>query len=90
MCDVRELREFVAANFLFTDECALQDTDSFLDAGILDSMGVLQIILFLEERYRITLSDDEVVPANLDSIESLQQFVERKLSEGRLPAVNGD
>ena len=38
MCDVRELREFVAANFLFTDECALQDTDSFLDAGILDSM----------------------------------------------------
>jgi acyl carrier protein len=88
MCDVNELREFMAANFLFSDDFALDDADSFLHAGILDSMGVLRIILFLEERYRITLTDDEIVPDNLDSIERLKVFVDRKLhGHLRSPAV---
>jgi len=80
LCDVNELREFMATNFLFSDDFALGDTDSFLQTGILDSMGVLQIIFFLEERYQITLSDDEIVPDNLDSIQRLKLFVDRKLT----------
>ena len=51
-CDVNELREFMATNFRVSDELALDDADSFLHTGILDSTGVLQIILFLEERTR--------------------------------------
>jgi acyl carrier protein len=77
---VNELREFIATNFLFSDDCALGDADSFLHTGILDSMGVLQIIVFLEERYQITLTDDEIVPDNLDSIQRLKIFVDRKLT----------
>jgi acyl carrier protein len=77
---VNELREFMATNFLFSDDFALGDADSFLHAGILDSMGVLQIIFFLEERYRITLADEEIIPDNLDSIQRLKRFVDGKLT----------
>ena len=79
-CDVNELREFMATNFRFSADVALDDVDSFLHTGILDSTGVLQIILFLEERYQITLTDDEIVADNLDSIQRLKIFVDRKLS----------
>ena len=77
---VNELREFIAKNFLFSDEFPLSDTTSFLDSGIIDSMRVLELILFLEERYQIKLADEEIVPENLDSIESLKTFVESKLN----------
>ena len=77
---VNELREFVAKNFLFSDEFSLSDTASFLESGIIDSTRVLELILFLEERYKITLADEEIVPENLDSIQSLRTFVESKLN----------
>jgi acyl carrier protein len=77
---VNELREFVARNFLFCDEFSLPDTTSFLESGIIDSTRVLELILFLEERYQITLADEEIVPENLDSIQSLRIFVESKLN----------
>jgi acyl carrier protein len=77
---VNELREFIAKNFLFSDEFSLLDTDSFLESGIIDSTRVLELILFLEERYQITLADEEIVPENLDSIQSLKIFVESKLN----------
>jgi acyl carrier protein len=76
---VSELREFIAKNFLFSDQFSLSDHDSFLDSGIIDSMRVLELIHFLEERYQITLADEEIVPENLDSIQSLKAFVEGKL-----------
>jgi acyl carrier protein len=77
---VNELREFIAKNFLFRDEFSLPDTASFLESGIIDSTRVLELILFLEERYQITLADEEIVPENLDSIQSLKIFVESKLN----------
>jgi acyl carrier protein len=80
LCDVNELREFMATNFLLGDDFVLGDADSLLKTGVLDSVGVLQIILFLEERYQITLADDEVVSDNLDSIQRLKLFVDRKLT----------
>jgi acyl carrier protein len=80
LCDVNELRDFMATNFLFSDDFSLGDADSFLDAGILDSLGVLRILLFLEERYQIAVDDDEIVSENLDSIQGLKCFVDRKLS----------
>jgi len=80
LCDVNELREFMATTFLFGDDFVLGDADSLLKTGVLDSVGVLQIILFLEERYQITLADDEVVSDNLDSIQRLKLFVDRKLT----------
>jgi acyl carrier protein len=78
--DLKELREFIANNFLFSDEFSLSDTASFMESGILDSVGILQIIHFLEERYRIKLADEEIIAENLDSILNLASLIERKLN----------
>ena len=73
------IRRYVLENFLFTDDdSALQDGDSFLAGGIIDSTGVLEIMLFIEETYDIKVEDDEMLPENLDSIDNLVVFIQRK------------
>ena len=73
------IRQYILGNLLFTeDESALQDDDSFLDGGIIDSTGVLEIILFIEETFGIKVNDDEMLPGNLDSVNNLAAFVNRK------------
>jgi acyl carrier protein len=57
----------------------LNDADSFLDKGILDSMGILEVIAFLKDEFNITVADSEVIPENLDSIENLCKFTESKI-----------
>jgi acyl carrier protein len=73
-----ELRDFIVDNFLFGEEVSFSDADSFLRQGIIDSTGVVEIIAFIEERYGIKVEDEEIVPDNLDSIEKLSRFIERK------------
>ncbi|MDD1632207.1 MAG: acyl carrier protein, partial [Methylococcaceae bacterium] len=71
--------QYILENLLFTeDESALQDDDSFLAGGILDSTGVLEIILFIEETFGIKVNDDEMLPANLDSVDKLVAFIKHK------------
>jgi acyl carrier protein len=85
MTDMRNgIRQFVVDNFLFgqTDR-PIGDSDSFLDSGIIDSTGVLELISFLELRYEISIADEELVPANLDSVDRVSSFVERKLEMKR-------
>lgn len=74
-----DVREFVIDNFLFGDE-PIGDTDSFLEQGVIDSTGVLELVGFLEQRYAIVIADHELVPANLDSIERVAAFIRRKLN----------
>jgi acyl carrier protein len=81
----QQLRQFVNETFMFgrgTDEIA--EDDSFVERGVIDSTGVLELVNFLETQYQITLNDWDLVPANLDSFRNLTKFVERKLasSEG--------
>lgn len=75
----QEIRQFIVENFLFGEEDGQLSNDaSFLERGIIDSTGVLELVAFLEEKYRIKINDDELVPANLDSINGLVQFIGRK------------
>jgi acyl carrier protein len=75
------LRQYVLENFLFTDDPgALNNSDSFLEKGIVDSTGILEVILFMEEDFGLSVSDDEMIPENLDSIDNLVAFVRRKQS----------
>jgi len=74
------LREFVAKNFYLPDPKALTDQTSFLDQGIIDSTGVLELVTFVENEYGITVADDDMVPANFDSIDALAGFVAKKRS----------
>ena len=52
---------------------------SFLEEGIIDSTGILELVTFLEETYEIQIEDEELVPENLDSINNVVQFLKRKL-----------
>jgi len=74
-----KLRTYVLENYLFTDDQSeLDNADSFLDKGIVDSTGILEIIGFIEEEFGITVEDDEMVPENLDSINNLVAYIARK------------
>lgn len=77
-----QLKSFVVMNFLFGDESRMPDHhDSLLESGLVDSTGVLEIVDFLETDMGVRVADDETVPANLDSIENLTQFVLRKRAD---------
>jgi len=73
------IRKYILENLLFTDdETVLQDNESFLDGGIIDSTGVMEIILFIEDTFGIKVNDDEMLPVNLDSVDNLVTFIKRK------------
>jgi len=65
---------------MFGDGAGLADNDSFINKGVIDSTGVLELVMHLEETYRIQVKDDELVPENLDSIDNLVAFISRKLA----------
>lgn len=76
----QQLRRFIIDNFLFGQAGdGLSNYESLLDHGIVDSTGVMELVAFLEEKYGITIQDQEVIPDNLDSINKLVKFLERKL-----------
>ena len=74
-----KVRDYILQNYLFTDDrTSLRDDESFLDKGIIDSTGVLELVGFIEEKYQFTIEDDELVPDNLDSVDNLVKFIEKK------------
>ncbi len=77
-----KIRTYVTDNFLFGDAATFGNDDSFLDKGIIDSTGILEIILFLEEEFGIKVADNEMLPENLDSISRLVRFVEHRKAAG--------
>lgn len=79
--DRRErLREFLAGNFLLSDApFPYPDNASLLGEGVVDSTGVLELIQFLEEAFGVRVADAEAVPRNLDSVQAILAFVDRKL-----------
>jgi acyl carrier protein len=78
MNHTKEIRDFVVTNFLFGDASSLQDTTSFLESGIVDSTGMLELIMFLEQTYDIKIEPEEMLPENLDSVNKVVQFLGRK------------
>lgn len=74
-----EIRTFIVDNFLMGRGDALRKDDSFLEKGIFDSTGILELVSFIENKYSIELEPDELVPENLDSIALLARFLEHKL-----------
>jgi len=74
----RQVREFVTSNFYVADPKTLEDRTSLLDQGIIDSTGVLEVIMFIESTFGLTVEDSEMLPENLDSIERIAAFVARK------------
>jgi acyl carrier protein len=77
----QRIKRYLLENFLFTsDENALGDTDSLIRGGILDSTGIYELILHIEEAFGISIAPEEMVPENFDTIEAVDRFVGRKLA----------
>jgi acyl carrier protein len=86
-----QIRNHIVESFLFGSN-GLGDDDSFLEHGVVDSTGVLELVLFVEESFGITVEDDELLPENFDSINNLAQYVALKKDIGSdmgMTAVGG-
>lgn len=85
MSDIEaRVRNFIHEQFPATDE--LLADESLLESGVIDSIGVLTLVTWLEQEFGFIIDDDEVVPENLESVGNLVRFVSHKLDESGLAA----
>ena len=76
-----EIKSYIVENFMFSDNGnELAEDASFLEEGIVDSTGVLELVMFVEETFNIAVEDQEIVPENFDSVGQLTAYVRRKNS----------
>jgi len=74
-----EVRQFIVENFLFGEnEAELSVHDSLLEKGLIDSTGILELVSFVQTTFSVTVEDDEIIPANLDSIYKVARFIRQK------------
>jgi len=80
---VERLKDFVVENFLFGDANQAPGAEtSFLASGLIDSLGMLELVFFIEETWVLNIADEELVPDNLDSCQHIARFVLRKRATG--------
>ncbi len=69
---------FIQSNFIFDERKKLQDDESLLGSGTIDSTGILELISYLEKEFSITFDDNELVGENFDSIVKIVSFLQKK------------
>lgn len=75
-----DIRQFLTDNFpLSAEGFTLASDDSLIEAGVIDSTGVLELIEFIESRYEITIPDADVLPENLDSVDAITRYIVTKI-----------
>ena len=74
----QELRRFIVENYLFGQDDGFREDESFLERGILDSTGIMELVTFIEKHYGVSVEDSELLPENLDSLANLARFLEGK------------
>ncbi|HVW11317.1 MAG TPA: phosphopantetheine-binding protein [Bryobacteraceae bacterium] len=78
------IRDFLRDFLFLADADNLSGDDSFLEKGIVDSMGILHLITFVQQKYAIDVKDDELVTDNWDSIDRMSRYIRRKLGAGEM------
>lgn len=73
------IREYVIDNFLFGEEEQLKSDTSFIQEGIIDSIGMMELVDFIETKFDIKIQDNELIPENLDSLTNLSSFLQQKM-----------
>ena len=85
----RKVRAFIIDSFLFGDADDLTDDTSFLEEGVIDSTGILELITFIEDTFTISVDDEELIPENLDSITNVAAFLTAKLENSEAVVLAG-
>lgn len=75
-----QVRAFILKQFPLAQRASLDDTESLVESGIIDSMGVLELVTFIEADFELVLSDEDVVSENFDSIATISSFIEDTLA----------
>lgn len=75
------VRQFVVDNFLFGQDGDLEDGTSFMDQGIIDSTGILELVAFVEKTWDVKVEDEDLVPDNMDSLDNICAFIQSKLGQ---------
>jgi acyl carrier protein len=78
-----QVREFILEKFPLARKRPLKDTDALLESGILDSLGVLDVVGFIEQAFSVGVADDELVPENFQTIECIATFIANKTNRSR-------
>lgn len=73
-----EIRAFIVENFLLGKDSGFDNGESLLESGVIDSTGIMHVVAFLEERFGITVEDEDMIADNLESVNRIAAFVERK------------
>ncbi len=76
---IDKIQNFIVERFLFGDGSRLQHETSFLEEGIIDSTGILELVTLIEEQFNITINDEELLPENLDSLQNIANYLQKKL-----------
>ena len=77
-----QIRAFVLEKFPQAKKKSLSDSDQLLESGIVDSLGILDLVAFLESDFKVQITDDELLPENFQTVEAIAEFVERKRNGG--------
>lgn len=75
------IRQFVVKHFPIARKNGLKSSDKWLETGMIDSLGILDMVHFLEEEFSVVISDDELQPENFESLEAVVTFVQNKLTK---------
>lgn len=75
-----EIYRFIVDNFMFGQADGLAYDESLLQKGVIDSTGVLELVTFLQDNFKITVEDDEIIPANLETVNGIVAYVDKKLN----------
>ncbi len=89
MSRAETVRKFLVENFLFGEEGKLQSETSFMESGIIDSTGILELVAFVEKQFGIKVENEEMVPENLDSLVAIEAYLARKSACKPSPAPAG-
>ncbi len=84
---MERIRDFLIKQFPTARTRPVSDDESLISNGIVDSLGVLEVVAFLEREFQVTVTDEELLPDNFQSIKSLATYVQRKLNQIAMPIV---
>ncbi len=73
-----QIKEYIAKNLLFSKGFQYSDDTSFLEEGIVDSQGVMELVAFVEDKFKVCVEDEDIVPDNFDSVSKLASYIRRK------------
>lgn len=80
MIDNKQIREFIKTKIIKDNNIIdFKDTDSLIETGIIDSLGIQILLAYLEETYTISINDDDLVPENFETIDAIIHFVKQKM-----------